>query len=111
MNEQKIQEALITYIQFKYKDVRYCASAGGVRTSITQARKMKRAGYVKGMPDIQIMEGRKGYFGLFIELKTKKGRLSKEQSKWLEDLNMRGYLGKCCKGLEEALNLVDWYLE
>lgn len=111
MKEQKTQEAVITYLQLKYKQIRYCASAGGVRTSITQARKMKAAGYVKGMPDLQIMEARHTYHGLFIELKTLKGRLTKEQEIWLKDLNERGYLAKCCKGLEEALDLIDWYLK
>tara|TARA_R110000744_G_scaffold212284_2_gene331282 strand:+ start:154 stop:489 length:336 start_codon:yes stop_codon:yes gene_type:complete len=111
MNEQNLQEALVTYIQLKYKGVLYCASAGGLRTSISQASAMKRAGYVKGVPDLQIMESRHNYNGLFIELKTKKGTLSPHQKIWLEDLNHRGYLAKCCKGLEEAMDLIDWYLK
>lgn len=110
MNEQKQQELVITYLKLKHKNVRFCASAGGIRTSITQARKMKRAGYVKGMPDLQIMEARKGKHGLFIELKTEKGRLTKEQKNWLIDLNERNYLAKCCKGASEAMDLIDWYL-
>tara|TARA_R110002096_G_scaffold370733_2_gene564185 strand:+ start:551 stop:889 length:339 start_codon:yes stop_codon:yes gene_type:complete len=111
MNEQNLQEALVTYIQFKFKSIRYCASAGGLRTSISQASKMKRAGYVKGVPDLQIMEARHNYYGLFIELKTSKGRLSPHQKEWIRDLNNKGYFAKCCKGLEEAIDLVDWYLK
>tara|TARA_R110002012_G_scaffold204477_1_gene374175 strand:+ start:1745 stop:2080 length:336 start_codon:yes stop_codon:yes gene_type:complete len=111
VNEQETQEAIVLYLQLKYKKIRFCASAGGVRTSITQARKMKRAGYVKGMPDLQIMEARQGKHGLFIELKTKTGRLTKEQKQWLEDLNKRNYLAKCCKGAGEAMDLIDWYLK
>lgn len=111
MNEQNLQEALVTYIQLKFKGVRFCASAGGLRTSISQASAMKRAGYVKGVPDMQIMESRHNYNGLFLELKTKKGRLSPHQKEWIEDLNDRGYLAKCCYGLDEALDLIDWYLK
>ena len=111
MKEQQLQEATVTYLQLKYKGIRYCASAGGLRTSITQAAKMKRAGYVKGVPDLQLMEARHNYYGLFIELKTKKGRLSPYQKQWIEDLNNKGYLAKCCKGLEEAIDLIDWYLK
>ena len=110
MNEQEIQEAIVTYIQIKYKGIRYCAAAGGLRTSISQATRMKRAGYVKGVPDLQIMESRHNYHGLFIELKTKKGRLSPYQKHWIEDLNNKGYLAQCCKGVEEAMDLIDWYL-
>lgn len=111
MNEQNLQEALVTYIQLKYKGILYCASAGGLRTSISQASAMKRAGYVKGVPDLQIMESRHNYYGLFIELKTKKGTLSPHQKQWLESLNNKGYMAKCCKGLEEAMDLIDWYLK
>jgi|TARA_R100000655_G_C2978552_1_gene191451 hypothetical protein len=111
VNEQNLQEAVVTYIQLKHKGVRYCASAGGLRTSISQASAMKRAGYVKGVPDLQIMEARHNYYGLFMEIKTKKGRLSPHQKQWLEDLNNKGYLAKCCYGLEEALDIIDWYLK
>ena len=111
MNEQKQQEALITYLQLQYKDVRYCASLGGqYQRYQSQRAKAIRTGYVKGFPDLQITEARKGYHGLFIELKTKTGRLTKYQQEWIDDLNERGYLAKCCKGLEEAMNTIDQYL-
>ena len=111
MNEQNLQEAVVTYIRLKYKGVLFCASAGGLRTSISQAAAMKRAGYVKGVPDFQIMEGRHGYLGLFIELKTKKGKLSTYQKKWINNLNDKGYMAKCCYGLDQAIDLIDWYLK
>ena len=50
--EALIQEAVINYINAQYPGTLYCASAGGVRTSMKQAIKMKRTGYVKGFPDI-----------------------------------------------------------
>ena len=47
---------------------------------------------------------------VFIELKTKTGRLTKYQQNWIDDLNERGYKAECCYGLEKALDLIDWYL-
>jgi|TARA_R100000081_G_C4790721_1_gene157536 hypothetical protein len=111
MNEQNLQEAVITYIKLKYKGIRYCASAGGLVTTIQSAAAMKRAGYVKGVPDLQIMESRHNYHSLFIELKTKKGRLSPHQKQWIDDLNNKGYFAKCCYGLDECIDLIDWYLK
>lgn len=112
MTEQKQQEAIVTYLQLQYKNVRYCASLGGQYQQYhSQRAKAIRTGYVKGFPDLQITEARKGYHGLFIELKTKIGRLTTHQQQWLDDLNERGYLAKCCKGIEEALDTIDQYLK
>jgi|TARA_R110000824_G_scaffold341678_1_gene528120 hypothetical protein len=112
MNEQRQQEALVTYIQLQYKGTRYCASLGGqYQRYQSQRNKAIRTGYIKGFPDLQICEARKTYHGLFIELKTKTGRITKEQQQWLDDLNERGYYAICCKGLESAMEIIDWYLK
>jgi hypothetical protein len=116
MKEQKIQEALVLYMQLQYKGVRFCASLGGQYQKYhSQRKKAVATGYVKGFPDIQITESRivNGirYYGLFIELKADKGRLTKEQKRWIDDLNDRGYYARCCKGLESAMNLLDLYLK
>ena len=71
--ESGIQIAVINYIKDKYPSVIYCASAGGVRTSRNQGKKMKMNGYVKGFPDLQICEPRGIYHGLFLEIKTEIG--------------------------------------
>ena len=112
MNEQRQQQAIVTYLQLQYKNVRFCASLGGqYQQHHSQRTKAIKTGYVKGFPDLQITEARKNYHGLFIELKTKTGRMTPHQKQWIEDLNERGYLAKCCKGMEEAMDLIDWYLK
>ncbi len=80
--ESKIQEAVVSYLRHQYPNALHCASAGGVRTSMKQAIMMKRTGYVRGFPDLMILESSKEYKGLFIEMKTEKGVASKEQ-KWM----------------------------
>ena len=56
MKESQIQTAIINYIKLQYPSVLYCASAGGLRTSIKQARMMKATGYVRGTPDIAVYQ-------------------------------------------------------
>ena len=107
--EAKVQAAFCTYIQFTYPKVRYCASLGGIRTSMTQAVMAKRTGYVKGFPDLFIYEARNGYHGLALEIKTIKGRATKEQKEWIEALNERGYKAEVVKGLPDILNCIDAY--
>lgn len=109
-SEELEQAAVVRYISYVYPQVKYCASAGGVRTSIKQALKMKRTGYVKGFPDIQICKAVGGYHGLFIEMKRINGTLDKSQKEWLDSLNKEGYLARCCKGFDSAKLLIDQYL-
>ena len=71
---------------------------------------MKHTGYVKGFPDLAIYEARGGYFGLFIEIKQKGGYPTKNQKSWIDDLNERGYLACCLKGLDAILAAIDSYL-
>jgi|TARA_R110000803_G_scaffold6374_8_gene20731 hypothetical protein len=111
MTEAKLQEAVILYLKWQYPGVKYCASLGGIRTGKKQGSKAKKTGYVKGFPDLQITEARKGYFGLFLELKKdKKAYPTKEQKEWIQALNERGYKAQCTKGIDATIKALDDYL-
>ena len=111
MSESRLQSEVVKYIQLQYPKARYCASLGGIRTSMTQAVMAKRTGYVKGFPDLFVYEpspcGK--YHGLALEIKTIKGRATKEQKEWIEALNERGYKAVIVKGLPDILNCIDSY--
>ena len=107
--EAGVQKAVIDYIKYQYPNALYCASAGGVRTSMKQAIKMKATGYVKGVPDLQIFEAVGNYHGLLIEIKDLKGVVSKEQKEWISKLNDRGYFATYCKGIEATIKVIDDY--
>ena len=107
--EAGVQKAVIDYIKYQYPHVLYCASAGGVRTSMKQAIKMKATGYVKGVPDLQIFESVGNYHGLLIEIKDIKGVVSKEQKEWIKKLNERGYYATYSKGYEATIKVIDDY--
>lgn len=81
---------------------------------------MKAEGVKRGIPDVFLpyphespsvpKEVKTTYHGLYIELKTLKGRLSKEQKAFLEYANSVGYLAVCCHGYLEAVNIIEGYL-
>ena len=111
MNEAKMQEAIVKYIKLQYPGVKYCASLGGIRAGKKQGAKARKTGYVKGFPDLQITEARKGFFGLFLELKKdKKGYPTPEQKEWIQALNDRGYNAQVTKGLDATIKALDDYL-
>ena len=66
-----------------------------------------------GFPDYGLSYPKKGYHGLFIELKRIKPRgvVSLSQQTWLDKLNESGYLAKACWGWEDAWNFIESYLE
>jgi hypothetical protein len=109
--EAGVQKSVIDYLKYTYPQALYCASAGGVRTSMKQAIKMKATGYVKGVPDLQIFEPVGNYHGLLIEIKDLKGVVSKEQKQWIKDLNDRGYYATYCKGVESTIKVIDDYFK
>ena len=79
--------------------------------------KLKMMGVRPGFPDIFLSVIRKGYGGLFIELKDKgaakgrkKGVVSDVQEEWLKQLNEQGYLAVACWGYDEALDAIKDYM-
>ena len=110
MNETDLQMHVVNYIRMQYPKARFCASLGGIRTSISQAKKAKRTGYWKGYPDLFISEPNHNYHGLFIEIKTEKGRATASQKEWIKALNARGYKAVICKGFMECKEELDKYL-
>lgn len=110
MSEERLQSEVIKYIKLQYPRVRYCASLGGIYTGPRQAIKAKRTGYSRGFPDLQITEARGGKFGLFIEIKTHNGVATEVQRQWINDLTLRGYHARICKGLDQILDCIDEYM-
>ncbi len=70
----------------------------------------RQMGMKKGVPDLMLPVPMDGYHGLFIELKTDKGRLSLEQKRWLMALERMGYKAVMCRGWKEALKVLEGYM-
>jgi hypothetical protein len=109
--EHRLQKALVMYMKLSYPKILFCASAGGMRTSMSQAVKMKQSGYVKGFPDMFVYEPKKEYRGLALELKVKGNYPSPHQKKWIADLNARGYKAVVCTGMEECVYELNKYMK
>jgi len=109
--EHDIQVRLIDLLKSIEPKPLYSATVGGVRLAMHTAKKMKQAGYSKGIPDLLIFEPKGMYVGLAIEVKTLKGRPSPEQRAWIRDLNSRGWRAEICKGYESCASLIKEYFE
>ena len=74
-------------------------------------RRMKEMGYMKGVPDLFIPHANRFYHGLFIEMKTEKGRLSPEQKEVIPRLEAEGYKVAVCRSLDDFITVVDGYMK
>lgn len=80
------------------------------KRSFRQMQALKSIGLRKGVPDLLLPVARKGYHGLWIELKACKGRVSDSQREWIEALRKQGYGATVCYGAESAIECLKWYL-
>lgn len=100
--EHDIQVQVIDLLESLTPQPLFSATVGGVRLAMHTAKKMKEAGYRKGIPDLLIFEPKGIYCGLAIEVKTPVGRPSPHQKQWIADLNSRGWKAVVCKGYDEC---------
>lgn len=70
----------------------------------------RAAGVKKGVPDLCLPVPKGVYHGLYIELKTEKGRTSQAQDWWGEKLREQGYFWEVCHGWQSATRVLEWYL-
>jgi len=86
-------------------------SMNGVRLTMGQAVKAKKAGMKKGYPDLRLDVPRGKYHGLRIELKKKTGGLlSWEQGLWLAWLTEQGYYAVVARGEDAAKEILMRYI-
>jgi len=109
--EQKIFFRYMKIIKNKYPNlVCFAIPNGGRRDAITGAR-LKLEGVTPGVPDIFLAKAASGKYGLFIEMKTKRGKVSKSQQDLFPLLEASGYAVVVAHGWKEAVDAVEMYLE
>lgn len=83
---------------------------GGTR-DLVEARHLKEQGVKAGVPDLCLPVPRGRYHGLYIEMKTEKGRASDAQKWWGMRLTEQGYCWRVCHGWENAVQTIQAYLK
>ena len=81
---------------------------GGGRSKAEGGR-LKAEGVRKGVPDIFCAMPQGSFNGLYIEMKSREGRVSDEQDAWLDESRVLGYAGAVCRSADEAFDLWRTY--
>lgn len=79
----------------------------GIRTN---GPVLKAAGMKAGVPDLSLPVPRRGFHGLYIEMKFGKGKTTKAQEEFMALLREQGYKTAVAYGAEQAREVIRHYL-
>ena len=112
--ERPHQVALIKWVReventYPVLKLLYAVPNGGDR-NLQVARKLKAEGVRAGVPDLCLPAPRRGYHGLYLEMKSEDGVATKEQKEFLHGVSEEGYCAVIVHGMEEGREVLEWYL-
>ena len=127
--EHQIQCAIVEWANTNkydgYKTIGFnlIAIPNGGNRSITEGVRLKREGVTAGVSDLFLAIPITGYrktptgggwcghlSGLWLEVKTKKGKVSEKQQSWMRLMRMCGYEAVVVKSIDEGIQAIKDYL-
>lgn len=120
--EKAIQQAICRYLNRQGYDF-YCDWASGAYLTMGQNTARAALASRRGWVDLFIAEPRRGYHGLFLEVKnenvkthTKDGQVVantriRAQDQFLRRQADKGYCALFVHGIDEAKDKIDWYFD
>ena len=115
--ERDDQRNLIAWFKLQFPKELMFAIPNSLVRSDCQAFIMAKEGLVSGLPDLCLACPKKGYCGLYLELKRlaipgePRGRITSRQGQIIEHLNSRRYLAVVCYGFDEAREAILNYMK
>lgn len=110
LSEAQEQTMIFGWARWKPELKWLFAIPNGGNRNVIEAVNLKRQGVKKGVSDMCLALPKGKYHGLFIELKVGKNKPTKEQKEFIAYANSYDYLAKVCYGHEEAISLIEKYL-
>ena len=86
------------------------AMLGGGRIGAIRANSLKAEGMRPGVADLFLPSPHGKWHGMFIEMKTKIGKLSENQKEFIAGVEAQGYYTAVCYGADEAIEQLAYYL-
>jgi hypothetical protein len=80
------------------------------RISLAGGTLLKRKGVLAGVSDIALMRAKKGFNGLWLELKIKPNKPTLTQLKFIKNMRAEGYKAEVVWSCDEAIKVIQDYL-
>lgn len=111
--EHRLQAACVRLFRLKYPKWRrllFSVPNGGRRDAVTGAR-LKAEGATAGVADLILFVPNRRHGGLAIEMKTPRGRQSKEQREWQKMCEQAGNKYVLCRSAADFIREIDQYFK
>lgn len=110
-NEDIVQIKALDCLRHYYPDIASATIhiANERKTTHQYGSTLKRMGVKKGVADLFWPKAQKNFHGLWIEVKTDKGRLSIEQARFIDETSKDGYFACVCFGAQDVVDTVCSY--
>jgi hypothetical protein len=109
--ESKLQIECVKWFRLQYPFLTLFAIPNGGRRGIIEATIMKKEGILAGVPDLFLAKAVEPYHGLFIEMKSKNGKLSESQKRVRIDLLTNAYDCIIVDSFDSFVEQVNNYLK
>lgn len=106
-SEDNFQKAVARYLDIRGYAWFHCPNGGS--RNISEAAKLKAMGVKPGIPDILILEAKKGYHGFAIELKVGKNKRTDHQMEMQEIFLSNNWKVITSYSLDEVIHEIDNY--
>lgn len=110
--ESRIQQACVRWFRLRYPryaGLLYAIPNGGKRDAVTGAI-LKAEGALAGVADLFLSVPNRSCHGLYIEMKTRKGRQQESQRRFQEAVEGEGYKYALCRSVDDFIAEVEGYL-
>lgn len=110
--ESQTQQACVRYFRLQYPRYAGCFFSvpnGGRRDTVTGAI-LKAEGALSGVADLFLSVPNNVHHGLYVEMKTRKGRQQDSQKAFQKAVEAQGYRYEICRSLDDFIALIKDYL-
>lgn len=108
--EHTEQARVVARVRAFYPDVIVAAIPNGGSRTAQERVSLHAEGVLAGMPDFCVLRASGGFYGLFVEMKTDEGVVSKEQIRVCARLRDEGYRVEVARSADQAFAIVEEYL-
>jgi hypothetical protein len=109
-DESRMQRACIRWFRAQYPGYILFAIPNGGKRGEVEGGILKGEGVLAGVADLFLSMPSGRYSGLYIEIKTPKGRHSPAQKDFEKRVVMSGYAYVICRSVEEFIETIEKYL-